>query len=132
VLKALDWGGGRHSILANTAIERIPTFHADHDYPQVSLGDAGVEFAEELFVPVFEQHLVFLFVRHEVPALPAIDPSPELGVIHFSHANPFAIRKSAALQGDRSSQTNVGDISGRTDARLSVQKYRQKYRRIGS
>ena len=82
MLKALEWGGGRHSILANTAIERIPTFHADHDYSQISLGDAGIEFAEELFVPVFEQHLVFLFVRHEVPTLPVIHPRPELRVIH--------------------------------------------------
>jgi len=84
VLKALGWGGGRHSILANTAIERIPTFQADHDYSQVSLGDAGIEFAEELFliIPVFEDHFVFLFVRHEVPAFPPIDPSPELRVIH--------------------------------------------------
>jgi len=76
-----------HSILANTAIERIPTFHADHDYPQISLGDAGIEFAEQLFVPVFEQHLVFLLVRHEVPTLPVIHPRPELGVIQI-YASP--------------------------------------------
>jgi len=73
-------GGGGYlyilSIFANTAIERIPTFHADHDYSQISLGDAGIEFAEELFViiPVFQDHLVFLFVRHEVPTLPVIGP----------------------------------------------------------
>ena len=83
MLLPLGWGGGRHDILANTAIDRISTNHADHDYSQVSLGDAGIEFAEELFIPVFEQHVVFLFVRHEVPAFPAIDPSPELGVIHL-------------------------------------------------
>jgi len=72
-----------HSILANTAIERIPTFQADHDYSQLSLGDAGIEFTEELFVPVFEQHLLFLLVRHEVPTLPMIHPRPELRVIHI-------------------------------------------------
>jgi hypothetical protein len=76
-------GGDGGLDLANTAIERISTFEADHDYSQLSLGDAGIEFAEELFVPVFEQHLVFLLVRHEVPALPAIDPRPELRVIHL-------------------------------------------------
>jgi hypothetical protein len=82
VLKALGRGGDGGLDLANTAIERITTFHADHDYSQISLGDAGIEFAEELFIPVFEQHLVFLFVRHEVPTLPVIHPRPELGVIH--------------------------------------------------
>jgi len=76
-------GGGRHSILANTAIDGIPADHADHNDSQLSLGDAGIELAEELFIPVFEQHVVFLFVRHEVPAFPAIDPSPELGVNHL-------------------------------------------------
>jgi len=76
-------GGDGGLDLANTAIERIPTFQADHDYPQLSLGDAGIELAEELFVPVFEEHLVFLFVRHEVPTLPVIHPRPELGVFHI-------------------------------------------------
>ena len=74
MLKALEWGGGRHSILANTAIERIPTFHADHDYSQISLGDAGIELAEELFVPVFEKNRVLFLLVHEVPTLPVIHP----------------------------------------------------------
>ena len=85
-------GGGRHSILTNTAIDGIPADHADHNDSQFSLGDAGIEFAEELFVPVFEQHVVFLFVRHEVPAFPAIDPSPELRVIHVSTSQPQCIQ----------------------------------------
>jgi hypothetical protein len=83
VLKALGGGGGMHSILANTAIERISTFQADHDYSQVSLGDAGIEFAEELFVPVFEKNRVLFLLVHEVPAFPVIRPRPELRVIHI-------------------------------------------------
>ena len=46
VLKVLGRGGDGGLDLANTAIERISTFQADHDYSQLSLGDAGIEFAE--------------------------------------------------------------------------------------
>jgi len=78
-----------HSILANTAFERISTFHADHDDSQILLVDEGIEVPEPLITPLFGSNLLFLVVRHEVPALPVIRPRPELGVLQQSLHQPY-------------------------------------------
>jgi len=80
----VDEGGDGGCILANTAIERISTFEADHDDSQILLVEEGIDVPEELFDPILEENRVFQFIRHEVPALPMIVPRPELGVIHLT------------------------------------------------